>query len=80
MLDYSSIQPSCRNVPPTTFLLQVVEALEDDTFLMGETVSDVWKIVTRVTGRHMKVSPRRIYPEFRAEYCGDTWRSSPTLF
>jgi len=80
MLNHSPVQHSRRNIPPPTFLLQVVKALQDDTFPMGETVSNIGEIVTRVTGRHMKVSPRRIYPEFRAEYCGDTWRSSPTLF
>jgi hypothetical protein len=52
-----SVQHSCKHIPPPTFLLQVVEALQNDTFPVGETVSDVGKMLTRVTGRHMKVSP-----------------------
>src|SRR5215510_7987290 len=47
MLNHSSIEHSRRNIPPTTFLLQVVETLQNDTFPVGETVSDVWKIVAR---------------------------------
>jgi hypothetical protein len=80
ILAHTSIQHSRRDIPPTTFLLQGVETLQDNTFPMGETVSDIRKIVTRVTGRHMKVSPCRVCPEFRAECCDGTWRSSPTLF
>jgi hypothetical protein len=79
MLNHSSIEHSCRHIPPPSFLLQVIQTLKDDMFPVGETVSDVWKIVARITGRHMKVSPRRVYLEFRAECCGGTWRSSPTL-
>jgi hypothetical protein len=56
-----------RNIPPATFLLQGVETLQDDAFPVGETVSDVGEIVTRITGRHMKVLPRRVYREFRAD-------------
>src|SRR5215510_8188648 len=37
MLNHSSIEHSRRNIPPTTFLLQVVEALQNDAFQMGET-------------------------------------------
>src|SRR5215813_15527350 len=80
MLNHSPVEHSRGNIPPTTFLLQVIEALEDDAFPVGETVSNVGKIVTRITGRHMKVSPRRVYPEFRAERCGGTWGSSLPLF
>src|SRR5215470_14207571 len=80
ILNYSSVEHPRRYIPPPTFLLQVVEALQNDTFPVGEPVSDVRKIVTRVTSRHMKVSPRRVYPKFRAERCGGTWRSSPTRF
>jgi hypothetical protein len=80
VLNHSSVQHSCGNIPPPTFLLQVVKALQNDTFPMGETVPDVGEIVTRVMGRHMKVSPCRVYPEFRAMHCGGTWGSSPTFF
>src|SRR5215471_14594142 len=37
-------------------LLQVVEALQNDTFPVGETIPDVWKIIAMIMGRHMKVS------------------------
>src|SRR5262249_45184659 len=57
MLNHSSIEHPCRNIPPPTLLLQVVEALEDDAFPIGEPVSNVGKMLTRITGRHMKVSP-----------------------
>ena len=73
MLDNSSVEYSCGNISPPTLLLQVVETLQNDALPVGETVSNVGKIVTRITGRHMKISPRRIYPEFRAECCGGTW-------
>jgi hypothetical protein len=48
MLDDSSVEHPRRHIPPPTFLLQVVETLQDDAFPVGETVSDVWEIVTRV--------------------------------
>ena len=51
MLNHSPIEHSCRDIPPPSFLLQVIETLEDDTFTVGEPVSDVGEIVTRVTGR-----------------------------
>ena len=57
MLDHSSIEHSCRHIPSPTFLLQVVETLEDDSFPAGETVSDVWQIITRVTVVHGQFSP-----------------------
>jgi hypothetical protein len=52
MLNHSPIQHARRNIPPPTLLLQVVETLENDAFPLGETVSDVGEIVTRVMGRH----------------------------
>jgi hypothetical protein len=80
MLYHSTIQHARRNIPPPAFLLQVIEALEDNAFTVGETISDIGEVVTRVMGRHMQVSLCRVYPEFRAERCGGTWRSSPPLF
>jgi hypothetical protein len=67
MLNHSPIQHARGDIPPTSFLLQVVETLQNDAFPMGETVTNVWKIVARIMGRHMKVSPRRAYPEFRCD-------------
>src|SRR5215813_10326598 len=52
MLNHSPVEHPCRHIPPPTFLLQVVETLEDDTFPMGEPVSDVWEIITWIMGRH----------------------------
>jgi len=44
------LEYSCQNIPPPTFLLQIIETLEDYAFPMGETVFHIWEIVTRVTG------------------------------
>jgi len=52
MLHYSSLEHSCRHMSSTTFLLQGMKTQEDDTFPMGEAVSDVWYIVTRITAMH----------------------------
>src|SRR5262244_1534683 len=52
MLNHSTVKHACGHSPSSTFLLQVVEALEDEAFPVGETVSDVWEIGTRITGRH----------------------------
>jgi hypothetical protein len=52
MLDDSSIEHARRHIPSPTFLLQVIEALEDDTFSVGEPVPDVGEISTRVTAMH----------------------------
>jgi hypothetical protein len=49
-------------MPPTTFLLQVMQTLEDDTFPMGETVSDVGEIVTKIQVR-VSLSPSRTVPQ-----------------
>ena len=47
MLNHSSVKHARRNIPPTTFLLQGMETLENDTFPVGETVSNVGKMLTR---------------------------------
>jgi hypothetical protein len=52
ILNHSSIEHSRRNIPPLTFLLQIIETLEDDTFPVGETVSDVGEVVMRVLAVH----------------------------
>jgi len=57
IFNHSSVQHACRNIPPPTFLLQIMETLENDTFPAGKTVSDVWEVVTRITGIHMKFPP-----------------------
>ena len=53
MFNHSPIQHSRRDIPPTAFLLQGIATLEDDTFSLGETISDVWQIITRVTVMHI---------------------------
>src|SRR5256885_2740459 len=52
ILSHSTVKHARRHIPPPAFLLQVIETLEDNTFPVGETVSDIWERVTRVTGRH----------------------------
>ena len=49
MLNHSPVERSCRHIPLTTFLLQVVETLQNDAFPVGETVSNIGEIVTRST-------------------------------
>src|SRR5262245_5893464 len=56
ILNHSPVEHSCRYIPPTTFLLQVIEALEDDPFPVGETVSDIGEAVTRSTVVHQRFS------------------------
>jgi hypothetical protein len=57
MLDHRSVDHPCGNIPPTAFLLEVMETREDDAFLVGETVSNIRKIFPRVRDRHVKCSP-----------------------
>jgi hypothetical protein len=56
MLDHSAVEHSRRNIPPTAFLLEVIKTLEDDAFSVGETVSNIWQIVTRIRGTHRQFS------------------------
>ena len=51
ILNNRSIEHSCGHMSPATFLLEVIETLEDDTFPVGETVSNIGEVVTRITGR-----------------------------
>jgi hypothetical protein len=57
ILAHTSIQHTRRHILPTTFLLQGMKTLEDNTFPMGETVSNIGEVVTRVMGRHIRISP-----------------------
>jgi hypothetical protein len=56
MLNHAPVQHSRRDIPPTTFLLQVIETLENNTFPMGETVSNIREVVTRVMVVHVSRS------------------------
>ena len=49
MLDYTPIEHTRWDVPITALLLQCLQAPEDNAFLMSETVTDVWQIVTSIT-------------------------------
>src|SRR5215510_9905236 len=62
MLNYSSVEHSRRDIPPTAFLLQVVEALKDDSFPVGETVSNIGERRTRVTRVHVRSSLTGLLP------------------
>jgi hypothetical protein len=53
VLDHSPVGHCCGNMPPTTFLLEVSKALQDDAFTVGESVSDVWQVITRITAMHI---------------------------
>src|SRR5438093_6937213 len=56
MLNHSSVEHSCGDIPPSSFLLQGIETLEDDSFPDGKTVFHIWEIVTGVTSTHMEFS------------------------
>src|SRR5712691_4984260 len=59
MLNHTPVEHPCRHIPPTTFLLQGVETLQDDTFPVGQTVSNIREIVTRVMSMYSRASPCR---------------------
>jgi hypothetical protein len=56
ILDYTSVKHPCSNISSTPFLLEVSKTLQNDAFAMSETVSDVWQIVMRVVGMHVRFS------------------------
>ena len=41
ILDHSSVEHSCWHIPPTTFLLEIVETLQDNAFTVGKTISNI---------------------------------------
>jgi hypothetical protein len=53
MLNHSPIEHARRNMPAPALLLQGMETLENDTFTLAKTISDVWYIVMRVTMVHL---------------------------
>ena len=57
MLDHTPVEHTCWNVPIAALLLQFLQAPEDDSFAVRETVLYVWQIVTRITIRHMRFFP-----------------------
>ena len=56
MLDYSSIEHSYRHKSSTTFLLQIIETLKDNTFPAGEPIFHIREIITRVMSMHGRSS------------------------
>jgi hypothetical protein len=52
MFYHSAIEHPGRHMPPMAFLLEIRQALEDDTFTMGKTVSHVGQMITGLTVRH----------------------------
>src|SRR6266581_1957835 len=57
ILNHTAVKHSCRHIPPTAFLLQVIETLQDDTFSTGEPIFHIREIVMRVTVIHVQFSP-----------------------
>src|SRR5438874_5134722 len=76
LLNHTSVQHSRRYIPPPAFLLQGMETLEDDTFTMAETVSNIGEIGTRVTGRHIRASPCRHAEAMATMLC---WHTGYTI-
>jgi hypothetical protein len=57
MLDHTSIEHPRWYMPTIALLLQFLEAPENDSFTMDETVSNIWQIITRITAWHVRFSP-----------------------
>ncbi len=57
MLDHTAVEHTRWNVPIAALFLQFLQAPEDDSFAVRETVLYVWQIVTRITLRHMRFFP-----------------------
>ncbi len=55
MLDHTSIEHPRWYVPTATLLLQLLQAPEDDSFTMGETVCNIWQRITRITVWHIRL-------------------------
>jgi hypothetical protein len=55
MLHNTPIEHPCWHLPTTTLLLSFLETPEDDSFTMGATVLHIWQIITRITGRHVRL-------------------------
>jgi hypothetical protein len=49
MLDHTPVEHTRWDMPIAALLLQFLQAPEDNSFVMGETVPYVWQIVTRIT-------------------------------
>ena len=52
MLNHSPVEHPCRNIPPTTCLLQGMETLENNSFTAGEPIFHIRERVTRIRGTH----------------------------
>jgi hypothetical protein len=55
ILDHTSVEHTRWHMPTTTLLLQFLQAPEDDSFTMGETILHIWQRVTRITVWHIRL-------------------------
>jgi hypothetical protein len=55
ILDHTSVKHTRWHMSATAFLLECVQAPQDDAFTGGETVSYIWQIITRSTVRHVRL-------------------------
>ncbi len=56
MLNHTPVEHARWHMPVTALLLQCTEAPQNDSFTVGETVSDIGEIVTRVAVTHVRFS------------------------
>ena len=61
ILDHTPVKHTRWHVSATTFLLQFVQAPQDDAFTVGKTISHIWQIVMRVTVTHVRFSLSTIF-------------------
>jgi hypothetical protein len=52
MLNHSPIEHTHWHMPTTTLLLQLLQALQDDSCTVRQTISHIREVVTRVTAWH----------------------------
>jgi len=58
MLDHTSIEHPRWHMPTTTLLLQCLEAPQDNSFTLGETVCHIGQFITRITIGLLTFFPR----------------------
>ncbi len=61
ILDYTPVEHARWHMPVTALFLQCTEALQDDSFTVGETISHIGEIVTRVAVIHNRSSYPRAH-------------------
>jgi len=68
LLDHTPIEHTRWNGPITALLLQFLQAPEDNAFVVRETVSYVWQVITSIMIRHVRFF-RCSYAEEIATMC-----------